>query len=67
MRKVVVAVDSFKGSLTSEEVAEAFAGGFRTIFPQCEICKVAVEVVPDLIIVVRRFIENQAYHHSERW
>ena len=42
MRKVVVAVDSFKGSLTSEEVAEAFADGFRTIFPQCEICKVAV-------------------------
>ena len=42
MKKVTIAVDSFKGSLSSKEVAESFADGFRTIFSQCEICKVAI-------------------------
>lgn len=42
MKKVTIAVDSFKGSLSSAEVAEAFAKGFRAVFPQCEMRKVAI-------------------------
>ena len=42
MRRVVVAADSFKGSLTSLEVAEAFVCGFRRVFPFCEVERVAV-------------------------
>ena len=42
MRRIVVAADSFKGSLTSLEVAEAFACGFRRVFPLCEVERVAV-------------------------
>lgn len=42
MKKVVVAVDSFKGSLSSHEVAEAFALGFREQFPQCELVQVGL-------------------------
>ena len=42
MRRIVVAADSFKGSLSSLEVAEAFASGFYRVFPHCEVAKVAV-------------------------
>lgn len=42
MGKIVIAADSFKGSLTSLEVAEAFAHGFHRVFPHCEVEKVAV-------------------------
>jgi glycerate kinase len=42
MRKVVVAVDSFKGSLTSREVAEAFEEGFCSLRPDFEVVKVCV-------------------------
>lgn len=40
--KLVVASDSFKGSLTSREVADAFEEGFRRHSPQCEVVKVAI-------------------------
>jgi glycerate kinase len=42
MKKVVIAIDSFKGSLSSQEVANAFEQGFRTHFPECEIRKVCI-------------------------
>ena len=42
MKKVVLAIDSFKGSLSSYEVAEAFSDGFGEISPHCEIRKVAI-------------------------
>lgn len=42
MDKIIVASDSFKGSLTSMEVAEAAERGIRNVFPQCEVCKVEV-------------------------
>lgn len=42
MKRITVAVDSFKGSLTSMEVAEAFERGFVQIFPHCEVRKVCV-------------------------
>ena len=42
IRSITIAVDSFKGSLTSAEVAEAFEQGFRRHYPTCEIRKVAI-------------------------
>ena len=36
MLKVVIAPDSFKGSLSSLEAAQAAAAGVRAVFPECE-------------------------------
>lgn len=36
MEKVVIAIDSFKGSLTSVEAAEASRIAIQEIFPMCE-------------------------------
>lgn len=36
MKKVVLAIDSFKGSLSSLEAEEAAAQGIRRVFPACE-------------------------------
>ena len=35
MKKAVIASDSFKGSLTSAQVAEAAAAGVQDIYPEC--------------------------------
>lgn len=40
--KITLAFDSFKGSLTSQEVADAFERGFRQVIPHCDIAKVAI-------------------------
>ena len=37
MNKIVIAIDSFKGCLTSEEAGIAVMKGIKTIFPDCEI------------------------------
>lgn len=37
MNYITVAFDSFKGSLSSREAAEAFAEGWRECFPECEV------------------------------
>ena len=42
INSIVIAVDSFKGSLSSLEVAEAFEAGFRQHYPTCDIRKVAI-------------------------
>lgn len=42
MKKIVVASDSFKGSLTSFEVAAAVEAGIRNVFPQCTVVKANV-------------------------
>lgn len=42
MKKIIIASDSFKGSLTSMEVAIAAKKGIRNVFPQCSITKVNV-------------------------
>ena len=36
--KILIAMDSFKGSLTSAEADTAVAEGLREVFPDCEIC-----------------------------
>lgn len=42
LKRIVVASDSFKGSLTSAEVSEAVAATLRTCFPEAEIVPLAV-------------------------
>jgi glycerate 2-kinase len=37
--KILIAPDSFKGSLTAPEVAEAMAAGFERVFPRAEIVR----------------------------
>ena len=42
MNKVVIASDSFKGTLTSSEVADSVAKAVRAVFPDCEVLKLKV-------------------------
>ena len=42
MRKIVIASDSFKGSLTSLEIAQAAEAGIRKVYPACEVVKVPI-------------------------
>lgn len=42
MKKVIIAIDSFKGCLTSVEAGEAAARGVKAIFPSCETLVVPV-------------------------
>ncbi|MBR4850865.1 MAG: glycerate kinase [Tidjanibacter sp.] len=42
MKKITIAIDSFKGSLSSGEVAEAVAQGIHAILPHCEVSKVNI-------------------------
>ena len=42
MRKIVVASDSFKGSLSSTDVANSAERGIKEVLPQCEVVKVNV-------------------------
>ena len=37
MKKIIVASDSFKGSLSSAEVAAAVAEGIRDVYPECKV------------------------------
>ena len=40
MKKAVLAIDSFKGSLSSLEVADAAGAGILSVFPACEVVKI---------------------------
>lgn len=42
MSRIVIASDSFKGSLSSEEVARAAAKAVRARFPSCEVAELSV-------------------------
>lgn len=42
MKKITLAFDSFKGSLSSQEVADAFQVGFCSLYPHCEVQKVYI-------------------------
>lgn len=42
MKRILLAFDKFKGSLTSDEVADAFAHGIRDVVPHCEIRRIAI-------------------------
>ena len=57
MNKIVIASDSFKGTLTSSEVADSVAKAVHTVFPGCEVVKLNVadggEGTADAIISAR--------------
>ena len=40
--KVIIAIDSFKGCLTSKEANEAAAEGIRSVYPGAEMIEVPV-------------------------
>ncbi|MEG1586136.1 MAG: glycerate kinase, partial [Bacteroidales bacterium] len=42
MNKIVIASDSFKGSVSSLEIAEAAASEIHQIYPRCEVLKIPV-------------------------
>ena len=42
MRKIVIACDSYKGCLSSSEVARAVAKGVAEVYPDCEVTRLAV-------------------------
>lgn len=42
MKKIVIASDSFKGSLSSTDVAQSAAKGVHEVFPSCEVIQVNV-------------------------
>ena len=42
MKKIIIAPDSFKGSLTSIEVANAIEEGIKKIIPSCDIVKLPI-------------------------
>ena len=42
MRKILLAIDSFKGCLSSLEVADAVEAGIKTVYPACNVVKVPV-------------------------
>ncbi len=42
MKKILLAIDSFKGCLSSLEVAAAVEDGIRKIYPACEVVKVPI-------------------------
>ena len=42
MKKIIIAPDSFKGSLTSVEVADAIEAGIKEVFLNCETVKIPI-------------------------
>lgn len=42
MKKIIIAIDSFKGSLSSAEIANAVEKGLLSVFPSCEILKIPI-------------------------
>ena len=42
MKKIIIAPDSFKGSLTSVEVADAIEEGIIKVYPNCETVKIPI-------------------------
>ena len=42
MKRIVIASDSFKGSLTSVEVAQSATKGILEVYPDCEVTQVNV-------------------------
>lgn len=56
MNKVVIAIDSFKGCLSTEEAGKAAAEGVRAIFPDCETLRFPIadggEGMLDILVAV---------------
>lgn len=68
MKKIVIATDSFKGSLSSAEVEEAIADGFRKVFPDIAITQIALgdggEGTLDALVSNRIFEKKRCAVHD---
>lgn len=42
MEKIIIAIDSFKGSMTSLEAAEAFEKGVKKVYPEAQVVKLSL-------------------------
>lgn len=42
MKKCIVIPDSFKGTMSSQEVCDIISSALREIFPDCQICKIPI-------------------------
>jgi glycerate kinase len=42
MRKIIIAMGSFKGSLSSSKVLEAVSRGFTSVFPKLKVINISV-------------------------
>ena len=42
MKRITIATDSFKGSLSSKDVADAFEAGFCSRLPDCQVQKISI-------------------------
>ena len=68
MKKVVIAIDSFKGCLSSAEAGKAAAEGIRSVFPECEILSLPIadggEGMLDVLIAATNGREVQISAHN---
>ena len=68
MKKVVIAIDSFKGCLPSAEAGKAAAEGIRSVFPKCEILSLPIadggEGMLDVLIAATNGREVQISAHN---
>lgn len=68
MKKVIIAIDSFKGCLPSAEAGKAAAEGIRSAFPECEILSLPIadggEGMLDVLIAATNGREVQLSAHN---
>lgn len=65
MKKAVIAIDSFKGCLSSAEAGKAAAEGIRSIYPECEIlCLPIADGGEGMLEVLIEATDGQRIHIS---
>lgn len=65
MKKVVIAIDSFKGCLSSAEAGKAAAEGIRSVYPECEIlCLPIADGGEGMLEVLIEATDGQRIHIS---
>ena len=69
MKKVVIAIDSFKGCLPSVEAGKAAAEGIRSVYPECEVICLPIadggEGMLDVLIMATNGQEVPISAHDE--
>lgn len=65
MKKIILAIDSFKGSLTSDEAEKAVKAGLQQVFPNCDIICLPVSDGGEGILSVLVRLSHGSYHQTE--
>jgi glycerate kinase len=65
MKKTVIAIDSFKGSLTSDEAGQAVAKGIKDVYPTCEIIQFPIADGGEGMLEVIMSATNGEYVYTE--